>query len=454
MLRALWIAALILVSAGLLRSAEIPTRPNIVFIMADDLGYGDLGCYGGQVVRTPQIDAMASEGTRFTHVYAGTSVCAPTRCVLMTGLHTGHAPIRANRELQPEGQMPLPEGDLTLPQILDDAGYATGCIGKWGLGMFGSSGDPLKRGFDHFFGYNCQRHAHDYYTDYLYDDDQRIALDGKTYSQDLLMADALAWLREHRAEPFFLYLPFTIPHGKYQVPDNSAYDGATFEGKPLTEQQKTFAAMVSRLDSDVGRILDLLKELRLDEKTIVFFTSDHGAAKDFFNSSGPLRGIKRSMYEGGLRVPMIVRWPGVVPAGRVSDDVWTFWDVLPTLAELGGTTVPKEAKIDGLSVVPALKGNGAPQHEYLYWELHEGSFNQAAIKGRWKAVRPGPAADLELYDLKTDPGESKNVASEHPDKIKEFEAQLKTARTPSPLWPTDLGAKKKRAAREEAGSVR
>ncbi len=261
------------------------------------------------------------------------------------------------------------------------------------------------------------------------------------------MADALGWLREKKDKPFFLYLPFTIPHGKYQIPDHSAYDDATFDGKPLTEQQKTFAAMVSRLDSDVGRILDLLKELHVDEQTIVFFTSDHGAAKDFFNSSGPLRGIKRSMYEGGLRVPMIVRWPGVVPAGKVSDEVWTFWDVLPTLAELAGTKVPADARIDGLSVVAALRGGAAPEHDHLYWELHEGRFSQAAIQGRWKAIRPGPAADLELYDLKADPGEATDVASEHADTVKAFETLLKIARTPSPLWPTDLGEKRKAARR-------
>ncbi|MBA3314061.1 MAG: arylsulfatase [Planctomycetaceae bacterium] len=420
-------------------------KPNIVFILADDLGYADLGCYGGNVIQTPRLDAMASEGLRFTHAYAGTSVCAPTRCVLMTGLHTGHAPIRANRELQPEGQMPLPEGYVTLPQIMKDAGYATACIGKWGLGVFGSTGDPLKRGFDHFYGYNCQRHAHEYYTDYLYDDDRRIALDGKTYSQDLLMADALAWVREKRDETFFLYLPFTIPHGKYQVPDASAYDDATFEGRPLTEQEKTYAAMVSRLDGDVGRLLDLLKELQLDEKTIVFFTSDHGAAKDFFHSSGPLRDIKRSMYEGGLRVPMIVRWPDVVPAGKVSDEVWTFWDVLPTFAELAGTSLPEHAQLDGLSVVPALLGGEAPRHDYLYWELHEGKFSQAAIQGQWKAVRPGPNAALELYDLAADPGETNDVAATHPDEIAAMERLLREARSDSPLWPKDLGAKKKAA---------
>ena len=445
---ALFLGLLISAVAGPVSAADPASRPNIIFIMADDLGYGDLGCYGGTVVHTPRLDAMAAEGTRFTHVYAGTSVCAPTRCVLMTGLHTGHAPIRANRELQPEGQMPLPEGYITVPQVLKEAGYTTACIGKWGLGMFGTTGDPMKRGFDHFYGYNCQRHAHEYYTDYLYDDGQRFSLDGKTYSQDLLIADTLKWLREKKNEPFFLYLPFTIPHGKYQVPDHSAYDDATFEGKPLTEQQKSFAAMVSRLDGDVGRILDLLKELQIDEKTIVFFTSDHGAAKDFFNSSGPLRGIKRSMYEGGLRVPMIVRWPGVVAAGKVSDEIWTFWDVLPTLAELGGAKVPKDAQIDGFSVVSALRGGPAPKHDYLYWELHEGQFNQAAIRGRWKAVRPGPSAPLELYDLETDPAESKDVAAHHPEEVKAMETLLHSARTASPLWPTDLGAKKKKAARQ------
>lgn len=448
---ALFVALVLSAPAAASFAAVLPSRPNIIFIMADDLGYGDLGCYGGKVIQTPRLDAMAAEGTRFTHVYAGTSVCAPTRCVLMTGLHTGHAPIRANRELQPEGQMPLPEDYVTVPQVLKDAGYATGCIGKWGLGMFGTSGDPMTRGFDHFFGYNCQRHAHEYYTDYLYDDGKRIDLDGKTYSQDLLIADTLSWIRDKKSEPFFLYLPFTIPHGKYQIPDDSAYADATFEGRPLSEQQKTAAAMVTRLDGDVGRILDLLKELEIDEKTIVFFTSDHGAAKDFFNSSGPLRGIKRSMYEGGLRVPMIVRWPNVVPAGKVSDEVWTFWDVLPTLAELAEAKGPQDAQIDGLSVVSALLGGPAPQHDSLYWELHEGRFSQAAIQGRWKAVRLGPGAALELYDLKTDPSESMDVAAKHPEVVQAMETLLKSARTPSPLWPTDLGAKKKQTRSGKSG---
>ena len=440
----------LLAVCGTASAAEFPARPNIVFIMADDFGYADLGCYGQQVIRTPRLDRMAAEGIRFTQAYAGTSVCAPTRCVLMTGLHTGHAPIRANREIQPEGQMPLPEGYLTVPQLLKEAGYATACVGKWGLGMFGSTGDPLVRGFDHFYGYNCQRHAHNYYTDYLWDDDERISLDGKTWSHDLLTAEALAWVREQRDGPFFLYLPYTIPHGKYQVPDASQYKDATFEGKRLSKDQQAAAAMVTRMDADVGRLLDLLAELEIEKNTIVFFTSDHGAARDFFNSSGPLRGIKRGMYEGGLRVPMIVRWPGVVPAGKVSDEIWTFWDVLPTFAELAGATVPGEAKIDGHSVVAALLGGEAPDHDYLYWELHERKFSQAARQGAWKVVRPGPDAELELYDLASDPGESRNVADAHPDVVARMEQVLQSARTASPLWPTDLGVKdegKRKAAR-------
>lgn len=424
-------------------AGELPERPNIIFIMADDLGSGDLGCYGQETVRTPRIDRMAAEGIRFTQVYAGTSVCAPTRCVLMTGLHSGHAPIRANREVQPEGQMPIPAGYVTVGTILQRAGYATACVGKWGLGMFESPGSPLKRGFDHFYGYNCQRHAHDYYTDYFYDDAERIPLDGKTYSHDLLTAEALKWIKGHQEDPFFLYLPYTIPHGKYVVPDSSAYAEATFAGKPLTKRQQVVAAMITRMDGDVGRILDLLGELKIDKETIVFFTSDHGAARDFFNSNGPFRGLKRSMYEGGLRVPMVVRWPGVIPAGRVSDEIWAFWDVLPTLADLAGAEVPADANIDGHSIVPVLLGGDVPDHDYLYWELFERKFTQALRQGDWKIVHPGPRADYELYNLAKDIGERNDLADEYPEKVKKLTALMESARTPSELWPTDLGVKKK-----------
>jgi len=410
-------------------AAERP--PNVVFVLADDLGYGDLGCYGQKLIQTLNLDRMAAEGMRFTQAYCGTSVCAPSRCALMTGRHIGHAAIRANREVQPEGQFPLPAGTVTVAQILKDAGYTTALVGKWGLGFWGSTGDPLANGFDHFFGYNCQRKAHDYYPAYLWRNGVKVELGSRKYSPDLMADEALDWVRRHKDRPFFLYFAATLPHAKFEVPNLGPY-----ASKPWPEPAKKYAAMVSRLDDDVGRLLALLKELGLDQRTIVFFTSDNGAdnpARDFLKSNGDLRGIKRTMYEGGLREPMIVRWPGHVPAGKTSDAPWAFYDFLPTAVELAGAKLPAGLNIDGISVVPALLGGELPVRPYLYWELHEPHFMQAARFGDWKAVRPAAGAPVEVYDLKADRQENHNVAAAHADVAARAEDILRAAHVDSPF---------------------
>jgi len=416
----------------------LPAKPNIIFILADDLAQGDLGCYGQKLIKTPNLDRMAVEGMRFTQAFCGTAVCAPSRASLITGLHSGHCPIRANREIQPEGQMPLPSGTYTVARMLKDAGYVTACMGKWGMGMFDATGSPLKVGFEHFFGYNCQRHAHSYFPPFLYRDDKRIELDGKTYAQDLIQNDVLDWVRKKKDRPFFLFYAITLPHGKYEIDDQGIY-----KDKPWTEQQKNYAAMVTRLDSDVGRLLALLKELKLDEKTIVFLAGDNGSSfspdselgRLFEQAANGLRGYKRGLYEGALRQAALVRWPGVVPAGRICEEPWAFWDLLPTAAELSGAKWPESFKPDGFSLVGMLKGDAAPKRDYFYWELHEGKPLQAVRLGNWKAVKNGPSASIELYDLKTDRGEQNDIAASHPDIIKQIETIMKSARTESPDWP-------------------
>ena len=340
-----------------MRAADAPPsagKPNIILLLSDDLGPRDVGCFGQQVLRTPRLDRMAKEGTRFPQLYCGTSICAPSRTSLMTGLHCGHTPVRGNREIQPEGQMPLPAGTITVAQILKQAGYATACTGKWGMGMFDTTGSPLKLGFDHFYGYNCQRHAHNYFPKYLYSDGRRIELDGKTYAQNLIAAETLAWVRQQKDRPFFLYYAVTLPHGNYEIDSLGQ-----FADKPWPATEKAYAAMVSRLDTDVGRLLDLLKELGIDERTIVIFSGDNGntfntsenkAGQRFPSTGDKLRGGKGTMYEGGLRQAGIVRWPGHVPAGRVSQEPWAFWDFLPTAADLAAPSCPTLAsRTDGRS---------------------------------------------------------------------------------------------------------
>jgi len=355
----------------------------------------------------------------------------------MTGKHTGHAYIRGNKEIEPEGQEPMPADTFTVGHLMKRAGYATAIIGKWGLGYPESASVPNAMGFDYFFGYNCQRAAHDYYPDHLWKDQTRIALDGKTYSHDLMANEALDFVRSHKDQPFFLYLAFTIPHQKLQVPDLGPYAKESWP-----ENLKILAAMITRLDRDVGRIMALLQELKIDENTLVIFNSDNGAAwRDAtFNHSGGLRGYKRDMYEGGLRTPSIARWPGKIKAGTTSEQVWAFWDFMPTMAELVGQPVPKG--IDGVSVLPGWLGKKNVEHPPMYWEFHEGGFFQAARIGDWKAVRKGTKQPIELYDLKTDFAEKNNVAAQHPEEVQRFEDYLKSARTDSALFPIAENARK------------
>ena len=416
-------------------------RPNIIFILADDLGYGDLGCYGQKHIKTPNIDRIAAEGIRFTQHYAGSTVCAPSRCVLMTGLHTGHTAVRGNREIKPEGQYPIAAETITVAKVLKRAGYITAVVGKWGLGGPGSSGVPNKQGFDHWFGYLCQRKAHSYYPEYLWKNGKKVILEknkaGKkgTYSHDLFTAEAMDFIRQNRNRRFFLYLPYTIPHTRYEIPSTEPYSD-----RPWAKKEKVHAAMITRMDRDIGRIMNLLKKLNIDEKTIVFFSSDNGAAQRWegrFDSSGLLRGRKRDMYEGGIRTPLVVRWPGKIKPAAESDHISAFWDFLPTCAELAGVSAPED--IDGISMVPTLLGRDDRQkrHKFLYWEFFhwKKGFYLAVRMGDFKVVRLGPTGPLELYNLKTDIAEKNNIAAEHPEIIAEIEAYLKTARTDSPHWP-------------------
>ena len=432
-----------------------PRRPNVILILADDLGYGELGCYGQKKIRTPSLDRMAAQGMRFTQFYAGSPVCAPSRCTLMTGKHGGHAWVRNNREVSPEGQPPVPAGEVMLAELFKKQGYATGAIGKWGLGFPGSEGDPHKRGFDLFYGYNCQRHAHNHYPTYLWRNDKRETLEGNTagrtgkhYSHDLFEAEALAFVKAHKDEPFFLYLPFTIPHVAIQVPDDALalYKGKwpdpPYDGKkgylPHPSPRAGYAAMITRMDRSVGRLLAVLKTLKLEEQTLVLFTSDNGPTHDvggadtqFFESAGSLRGRKGSVYEGGLRVPLLARWPGVVKAGAVSTHAAYFPDVMPTLMDVigAGDSVPKG--IDGVSFAPTLRGQPEKQKSpaYLFWEFAGYTGQQAVRAGDWKGLRRNlqkGKAKLELYNLKDDPGESVDVASKHPDVVKRLERILDT----------------------------
>ena len=438
------LACLGLAACAALNAAGAPARPNVVFILADDLGCGDLGCFGQKLIKTPNIDRLAAEGMRFTQSYAGDTVCAPSRCTLMTGLHTGHCFVRGNKEIPPEGQEPMPADTLTVAHLMKKAGYTTALIGKWGLGKPDSESVPNKMGFDYFYGYNCQMKAHEYYPEYLWRNTEKVMLNGKAYSHDLMANEALEFLKRNRASPFFLYLAFTIPHSKLQVPDLGPYEGETWE-----PNLKKLAAMITRLDRDVGRLMALLKELKLDGQTLVFFTSDNGAAyrDSLFNHSGPLRGYKRDMYEGGLRSPSIARWPGKIKAGVISDQIWTFWDFLPTMAEL--TAQPTPAGLDGISFLPALLQGKAIEHPPLYFEFHERGFTQAARIGDWKAVRLGTKRPIELYDLKTDLGEQHDVAAQHPEVVKRFEDYLKAARTDSQIWPIQEDFARKSGARKK-----
>jgi len=421
-------------------------KPNIIVILADDLGYGDLGCYGQTRIKTPSIDRLAAEGMRFTQCYAGSTVCAPSRAVLMTGQHTGHVRIRGN------AAFPLQPEDVTVAELLRTAGYKTCAVGKWGLGLANTPGTPNKQGFEEWVGYLGQTHAHDYYPTQLYRNDAIFVLDKNLYdykgqySHDLFTKAATNFVRiNNNYAHFFLYLAYTIPHannelGKktgngMEVPSDAPYSK---EDWPQVEKNK--ATMITRMDRDIGLLLDQLKKLKIDEETVIFFTSDNGPHKEggvdpaFFQSSGPLRGIKRDLYEGGIRVPMIVRWPGKIKPGAVSDQIWAFWDFIPTAAEIAGLKPPEG--IDGISMLPTLLGQTQTnQHPFLYWEFHEKGSKQAVRMGDWKAVRLEPGQPVELYDLKNDLAETTNVAGKNPQIVATIEHYLKSARSESERWP-------------------
>lgn len=446
------------------RQAPAPARqgtaaPNILLIQADDLGYGDLSAYGQARFETPALDRLAREGIRFTRYYAGSTVCAPSRTALMTGLHTGHAWIRGN------GDIPLRDEDTTIAMSLRDAGYRTAVIGKWGLGGPGTSGQPDRKGFEHAFGFLDHRHAHRQYTDHLWRNGERVSTNvDLDYVNDLFTRETIAFIERNDSRPFFVYLNYTVPHAELRAPSDSLeplkgrfpetpFANPTADGK-LTGARSdvaslgyrsqpmphaAFVAMITRMDRDIGRLADVVRARGQGERTLLMFLSDNGPHREggadpqFFKSSGGLRGIKRDLYEGGIRVPMIARWTGTIPAGRVSDHVWAHWDVLPTLADIAGARAP--AGLDGMSMARALRGDPQPTHDFLYWEFHERGFQQAVRMGQWKAVRLKTGAALELYDLDSDPGEQRDVAAAHPEVVAKIEAYLKTARTDSERWP-------------------
>ena len=436
------------VADALTKDDASPRKPNIIFILADDLGYGDLGCYGQQKVQTPHIDRLAKEGVRFTDFYAGSSVCAPSRCCLMTGMHTGHARIRGNNP--PIPLTPLQREDVTVAKVLKQAGYSTGIIGKWGLGETGNSGAPNKQGFDYFFGYLKHGQAHNYYPLRLWRNEEAVKIPAGTYSHDLFTQEALDFVRREKDKPFFLYLAYTIPHANNEVKGNGMQVPSDYpcSDKPWSETERDFAAMITRMDRDIGRLIALLQDLGLDDNTIVFFAGDNGPHHEgghdaeMFNSNGPLRGGKSDPYDGGIRIPMIARWPGNIRAGRESDFVGAFWDVLPTAAEIAGTKPP--ATVDGISLLPLLLGRRQKEHDYLYWEFYpywesRDILSQAARVGNWKAVRQSQEKPIELYDLKTDIAEQYDVAAQHPDVVKRIEGVLKTAHGHSDYWPPKTG---------------
>jgi arylsulfatase A-like enzyme len=442
-------ALVLLVARPAAAQTSQPRRPNIIWIMADDMGYGDAGFNGQKMIKTPNMDAMAKDGVRFTQVYAGSTVCAPSRCALMTGMDMGHALVRGNskQSLRPE--------DRTVAEALKTAGYTTALVGKWGLGGEGQSGVPTKKGFDFFYGYIDQTMAHNSYPTFLVRNETREKLDNvvpnpgpynqgvatekRQFSNELMRQEALKFIDANKDHSFFLYFSPTLPHANneahvVEVPELGAYKDQNWP-----EQQKAYAAAVTLMDQYVGDILVKLKADGIDNNTIVFFTSDNGPHEeggnraDFFDSNGPLRGVKRDLYEGGIRVPMVVRWPGHTKPGTTSEQMWAFYDFFATACDIAGVDAPKT---DGISMLPAILGQPQPrQHDYLYWEFFENGFKQAIRAGDWKAVRAGANGPIELYNLKTDIGETRNVASENPKIVDEMAARFKEARTDSEAWP-------------------
>jgi len=460
-----WAVSCCLILSGL---AQERVPPNIIYILADDLGYGDLSCLGQEKFETPHIDALKAKGMFFSEHYSGSTVCAPSRSALMTGQHTGHTFVRGNQEIEPEGQHPLPDEELLLPEMLKAAGYVSGAFGKWGLGFPGSEGDPLNQGFEVFFGYNCQRLGHHYYPYHLWDNDRKVmlkanAVDAKgTYAPELIHERTLRFIEDNRDQPFFCYVASIIPHAELAAPEKymkqfrgrfpepkpfKGYDeGEKFRTGPYQSQAEprtAFAAMVTLLDDQVGEIVAKTEELGIADRTLIIFTSDNGAHReggadpDFFNSNGQYRGHKRDLYEGGIHVPMIAYWPGRIAAGSTSDHISAFWDMVPTFTELAG--VPTPGTIDGISMVPTLLGKDKqPAHKYLYWEFHERDGRMAVRMGKWKGVRYNvlshPDRPMELYDLSMDPAEENNIAAEHPETAAQIRTIMGSARSESEIF--------------------
>jgi len=432
-------------------------KPNIVYIMCDDLGYGQVGAYGQTMIKTPRLDKMAAEGLKLSDYYSGTSVCAPSRCALMTGKHVGHCYIRGNKEY-PTGQEPIPAATITVAEKMKEAGYSTALIGKWGLGYPGSEGEPNKQGFDYFFGYNDQKHAHNHFPSFILKNDEKIQLkNGKgkelEYTQYMLTSEAKQFITNNKENPFFLYLAYVIPHAKLQIPgEDECFKMYEKESWPLN--QKKHAGMISRMDKDIGSIMDHLRSLGLDKDTLVVFTSDNGAHQEggakpeFFKDSGPLRGIKRSMYEGGIRVPFIAWWPGTIDAGRESAHMGAHWDLMPTACEMAGVSAP--AGIDGISYLELLKGNEKAQkkHKYLYFELHSPT-KRGIRKGDWvclqeKTTALDPSKDkIGLYNLKEDLAQKNDLASQYPEKVAEFKKLFLEAHTPAKYFEFGKNHRKK-----------
>lgn len=456
------------------RQTNKSVKPNIIFILADDLGYGDLGVTGQTKIETPNLDKLAREGMLFTNHYSGATVCAPSRAALMTGLHTGHTPIRGNKEIQPEGQHPMPDSVLTLPKLMKRAGYATGAFGKWGLGFVGTSGDPINQGFDQFFGYNCQRYAHRYFPEYLWLNSEKVSLPGNdwtnkaTFAPEVIQKAALEFIEANSGGPFFMYVPMVIPHAELAADEESpnfkkyrerfgdekefvapaGWDygpGINIPGyQSVKHPRATYATMVEKLDAHVGEIIAKLEVLGIRENTLIVFASDNGPHQeggndpDFFDSNGIYRGYKRDLYEGGIKTSMIANWPGKIKAGSISDHISAFWDLMPTFAELAGASI--DAELDGISMVPTLLGEGRQgQHKYLYWEFVEQGGKQAIRRGDWKAVRlnvkNNPNPPMEIYNLRDDPYETKNLVDQYPDLVSEFNRLFAEAHRPNAVFP-------------------
>lgn len=462
---------LVLAVLGLGLSAGA-AKPNMVFILCDDLGIGDLGCYGQEKLKTPHIDSLATSGMKFENHYSGSTVCAPSRSSLMTGQHTGHTYVRGNNPNGGNaprleiGQMPLPKNAVTLPKLLQKAGYETGMFGKWGLGGPNNSGATPRQGFDEFFGYYCQSHGHTYYPKYLWRNREKIELDGDTYSHDLIWDEGLEFIRDcaKARKPFFTYYSITVPHAAMTAPpalhekwcgvypefnDKVGHYGGVGMGKDgqVRNPIAGFAAMMENLDNQVGELIAELKQLGVYDNTIIIFTSDNGTHRegghnpDFWNSNGPYRGVKRDLYEGGIHAPLLVSWPKHIEPGSTSDHICAFWDWLPTLAQLGGAKVPSGTQIDGISMVPTLAGKPEKQqqHPYLYWEFTEGKPRKAVRAGKWKAVCTysddgQTLVKAELFDLETDPGETTNLAEQQPDKMEKISAVMESARSESEYY--------------------